>query len=93
MSFALAGRPRMLYKMRELRISVAEARKNLASILDDVANKKRRVKVTRYRQSLAGIISREDLARLDECEKTLFKSPRRPKKKVSRGKNSRPRRR
>ena len=91
-SFPLVGRPRMLYKMRELRISVAEARKNLANILADVASKKRRVKVTRYRTSLAGIVSREDLALLDECEKALFKSPRRPKK-VSRGKNPRARRR
>ena len=64
----------ILYKMKELRIPVAEARKNLASILGKAAKKNQRVKITRYNRTLVGIISRADLLRLKDCEH-MMKAP------------------
>jgi prevent-host-death family protein len=57
--------------MPETRISVAAARRDFAKILARAAKRGARIKVTRYRTTLAGIVSRDDLARLEECEKLL----------------------
>jgi PHD/YefM family antitoxin component YafN of YafNO toxin-antitoxin module len=79
----------MLYRMRELRIPVAEARKNLASVLAKAA-KNERVKITRYNQTLAGIISRADLMRLSHCDELLSapRVKRSKKRNRKRGKDS-----
>ena len=61
----------MLYNMRNPRISVAGARKDFANLLSRAAKRGTRIKVTRYGTTLAGIISRADLARLEECDETL----------------------
>jgi hypothetical protein len=64
----------MLYNMRETRISVAAARRDFAKILTSAAKRGARIKVTRYRTTLAGIVSREDLARLEDCERLLART-------------------
>ena len=59
---------KMLYKMKKVaRIPVSEARKNFANLLE-LAASGTRVKVTRYNQTLGGIISSEDLLSLKNCE-------------------------
>jgi hypothetical protein len=82
----------MLYKMKERRIPVAEARKNLAAILADAAKKNTRVKVTRYNKTLVGIISRHDLAQLKDCEERMPRlRKRRRRRNMKRGENPRSR--
>jgi antitoxin (DNA-binding transcriptional repressor) of toxin-antitoxin stability system len=54
--------------MKEVRIQVATARKNFAEVLARAAQKGERIKVVRYRTTLAGIVPGRDLERLDECE-------------------------
>jgi hypothetical protein len=71
----------MLYNMRETRIPSAAARRDFAKILASAAKRGVRVKVTRYRTTLAGIVPREDLARLDECDGLLARSSRRARVK------------
>ena len=61
----------ILYNMRNTRISVAAARQDFANLLSRAGKRGSRIKVTRYGTTLAGIISRADLVRLEECEKTL----------------------
>jgi hypothetical protein len=77
--------------MKELRIPVAEARKNLARVLAKAAKHDRRVKITRYNQTLAGIISRRDLMRLNDCDALMHRSATKRhsrKRNRKRGKNS-----
>ena len=50
------------------RISTATARRRFAKILRDVARGKR-IKLTRYNETLAGLISKRDLAELEDCDK------------------------
>jgi hypothetical protein len=57
--------------MKEVRIQVATARKNFAKVLARAANKGERIKVVRYRTTLAGIVPGRDLERLDECEDVM----------------------
>jgi prevent-host-death family protein len=81
----------MLYNMKNTRISVATARRDFADVLARAAKRGSRIKVTRYGTTLAGIISRGDLARLEQCDDVLApprKAPaRRPRKtRARRGK-------
>ena len=61
----------ILYNMKNTRISVATARRDFANVLSRAGKRGSRIKVTRYGTTLAGIISRADLVRLEECEKAL----------------------
>ena len=83
----------MLYNMRETRIPVAEARKDFAKLLARAARRGVRIKVTRYRQTLAGIVPREDLLKLDECEEELTRRRRPSKRRQTRTRNARSQRR
>jgi hypothetical protein len=67
----------MLYNMKIRATTVAKARRNFATLLANASERGTRIKVRRYRTTLAGIVSREDLMRLDECEKLLAKRSRR----------------
>lgn len=58
----------MCFNMKEARIQVANARKNFADVLARAAKKGERIKVVRYRTTLAGIVPGRDLERLDECD-------------------------
>lgn len=64
--------------MKNTRISVATARQDFAKVLSRAAKRGSRIKVTRYGTTLAGIISRADLAHLEECDDTLAR-PRKTK--------------
>jgi hypothetical protein len=78
--------------MKEVRIQVASARKNFAKVLARAANKGERIKVVRYRTTLAGIVPGRDLERLDECEDVMgatFKKKASPTAKSGRKKTAR----
>ena len=68
--------------MKELRIPVGEARKNMASILRR-AGKGTRVKLTRYNRTLAGLVSRDDLLQLERCEEIMSGRPKPTSKRRS----------
>jgi PHD/YefM family antitoxin component YafN of YafNO toxin-antitoxin module len=82
----------MLYNMKKIaRIPVSEARKNFAKLLD-LASKGTRVKVTRYNQTLGGIISGDDLISLKDCDEekaTALARKRRQNEKHARNARSR----
>jgi hypothetical protein len=61
----------ILYNMKRTGISVAEARRNFAGLLSRAARTGARIRVRRYRTTLAGIISRADLQRLEECDDAM----------------------
>jgi len=65
----------MLYNMKTKTTTVAKARRNFAMLLANASKRGTRIKVKRYRITLAGIVSRADLYRLDECDKLLAKRP------------------
>ena len=50
------------------RIPTAVARKDFAAVLDNSA-RGARIKLTRYDKTVAVVISKDDLARLEECER------------------------
>ena len=56
--------------MKELRVPVGEARKNLAGLIRR-ANNGARVKLTRYGHTLAGLISLNDLLQLKQRDAML----------------------
>ena len=70
----------MLYNMKNTRIPVATARRDFANVLSRAAKRGSRIKVTRYGTTLAGIISRADLAQLEKCDDVLA----RPRKATAR---------
>ena len=49
------------------RVPSAEARKEFADLIDRSARGER-IKITRYRNTLAAIVSKKDLAKLEDCE-------------------------
>jgi prevent-host-death family protein len=49
------------------RIQVAKVRKNFANVMERSAGGER-IKVTRYGRTLAAIIPKADLAKLEDCE-------------------------
>jgi prevent-host-death family protein len=51
------------------RVQAAEARRDFADLLERSA-KGERIKITRYRNTLAAIVSKKDLQKLEECEET-----------------------
>lgn len=57
----------VLYKMRTVRVPIAEVRKNLAALVRE-AERGSRIKITRYDKTLAGIVPKEDLGSLEECD-------------------------
>jgi hypothetical protein len=66
----------MLYNMKTKATTVAKARRNFAMLLANASKRGTRIKVRRYRTTLAGIVPRADLYRLDECDQLLAKRPR-----------------
>jgi prevent-host-death family protein len=50
------------------RLSTAEARKRLASLMEGCARNGDRVKITRYGSTAAYLISKADLERLEDCD-------------------------
>jgi antitoxin (DNA-binding transcriptional repressor) of toxin-antitoxin stability system len=74
----------MLYKMKVVRIPIAEARKNLAGVMRQVS-KGNRVKLTRYNKTLAGLVGCGDLTNLEECDRVLSTSRRRRTRKGGSG--------
>jgi prevent-host-death family protein len=52
------------------RIQAAGARKNFSSLVTKSAAGER-IKVTRYNKTAAVLISKRDLERLEDCEKTM----------------------
>jgi hypothetical protein len=73
-----AARMENLYNMKRTRISVAEARRNFAGVLSRAARTGARIRVHRYRTTLAGIVSPADLQRLEVCDESM--KERRPMK-------------
>lgn len=51
------------------RVQAAEARRDFADLIDRSA-KGERIKITRYRNTLAAIVSKKDLEKLEDCEET-----------------------
>src|SRR5688572_15218435 len=82
-----AARMENLYNMKRTNISVAEARRNFAGVLSRAARTGARIRVRRYRTTLAGIISRTDLQRLEECDESMqVRRPAKPRSPASRKK-------
>jgi antitoxin (DNA-binding transcriptional repressor) of toxin-antitoxin stability system len=80
----MVRRAEIVFSMKETRIQVATARKNFAKVLARAAKKGERIKVVRYRTTLAGIVPGKDLDRLDECEDVMKGgASKKSKKKVS----------
>jgi prevent-host-death family protein len=79
----------MLYNMRNTRISVATARRDFAKVLSRAAKRGSRIKVTRYGTTLAGIISRADLAQLEKCDDILAPSRKRSARRPRAGRGRR----
>jgi len=50
------------------RIPTAVARKDFAALLDNSA-RGARIKLTRYDKTIAVVVSKDDLAKLEECER------------------------
>jgi prevent-host-death family protein len=50
------------------RISTSKARKEFRDVIRRAANDGRRVKITHYGKTLAGLIPAKDLALLEDCE-------------------------
>jgi len=59
------------------RVPTAVARKQFARIVDK-GSRGQRIKLTRYNKTQAVIISKEDLSRLEECERTPSSDSTRP---------------
>lgn len=53
---------------RTRRIATAEARRSLRQLLEIVGGDRERVHITRYGQTMAGLISPRDLEVLESCE-------------------------
>jgi antitoxin (DNA-binding transcriptional repressor) of toxin-antitoxin stability system len=58
------------------RISAAEARKNMAAVVQKAQNGER-IKLTRYDKTVAVLIPKRDLASLEDCEDEAPPQPRR----------------
>jgi prevent-host-death family protein len=54
------------------RIQTADARKNLAKVLER-SSRGERVKVTRYNRTAGIMIGKEDLKRLEDCEREALR--------------------
>jgi prevent-host-death family protein len=62
------------------RIPIAEARKNLADIVQQSASGER-IKLTRYNRSLAVLIPKQDLEELERCQEAGAGAARRPRRR------------
>jgi prevent-host-death family protein len=60
------------------RIPTSKARKDFRNVMRQVSHEGKRVKITHYGKTLAGVVSTKDLALLEDCEST--KTRRRVKK-------------
>jgi len=56
------------------RIQAAKARKDFANVVDRSARGER-IKVTRYVRTLAAIVSKKDLEKLEDCEEDAERRP------------------
>jgi hypothetical protein len=84
------ARMEKLYNMKRPGISVAEARRNFAGLLGRAARTGARIRVRRYRTTLAGIISRADLQRLEECDDAMrVRRPAKPRRRTPRKQRAR----
>jgi prevent-host-death family protein len=50
------------------RIATSKARKDFRNVVRRAASEGKRVKITHYGKTLAGLVSAEDLKTLEECE-------------------------
>lgn len=51
-----------------MRIAKSEARKNFSDVLDRAGRRGERVKITHYGKTLAILIPKADLSKLEECD-------------------------
>jgi prevent-host-death family protein len=63
------------------RIAAAEARATLKDVVDEVKNKKTRVKITRYGKTAAYLVPKEDGHALEECKEELDSCAERKRRK------------
>ena len=54
-----------------IRIAKAEARKRFSEVTTRVGRRGERVKITHYGKTLAVLVSKQDLAKLDDCEQVV----------------------
>jgi prevent-host-death family protein len=54
-----------------IRMAKAEARKRFSEVTTRVGRRGERVKITHYGKTLAVLVSKQDLAKLDECEQDV----------------------
>jgi prevent-host-death family protein len=59
------------------RIATSKARRKFAEVMNRAARDGRRVKITHYGKTLAGLVPAKDLRLLEECEKERRHLPRR----------------
>jgi len=61
------------------RIAASKARKEFRSVIRRASAEGKRVKITHYGKTLAGLVSAQDLAKLEDCEadRRAAKRPRR----------------
>jgi prevent-host-death family protein len=59
------------------RIAASKARKEFRSVIRRASAEGKRVKITHYGKTLAGLISAKDLAKLEDCEARSKASPKR----------------
>jgi prevent-host-death family protein len=62
------------------RIATSRARRDFADVMKRAAREGRRVKITHYGKTLAGVVPAKDLRLLQECEENHGKAPARRRK-------------
>jgi prevent-host-death family protein len=68
-----------------MRIPKTDARKNFSEVISRAGHKGERVKVTHYGRTLAAIVPKSDLEKLEDCERAGWPKPaRRPTAAVKR---------
>jgi len=63
------------------RIAASKARKEFRSVIRRASAEGKRVKITHYGKTLAGLVSAEDLAKLEDCESSLKATARRGRRR------------
>jgi len=59
------------------RIAASKARKEFRSVIRRASAEGKRVKITHYGKTLAGLVSAKDLAKLEDCEGSGKATPKR----------------
>jgi prevent-host-death family protein len=57
------------------RIATSKARRQFADVMKRAAQDGRRVKITHYGKTLAGLVSAQDLRTLEDCERQRADAP------------------